>query len=436
MELTKLLELATTDVEPSPALLTQTRRGGQRRIRRRRASAGSLALVLALVGFAAPRALSRQGPDRVVFAGALFDGQTHGDLSSDATYRASVLQAWGASHATSLNAGRGIFEDMRGQAKVVWAGTTPAGPAAVVSQDAFLHHHADISLEHEGVYQLLGFVGPGADGQPTVVADTYPAPGVQSDIAWYVDSGRHVVAALDTGKPLGISFGWVYGKDGSVSRTYAPMSQHDGVALFELPPGTVPGLSVHLGLLPVTSPDDVRGVLGGVVDTRPAMKRLDWINPGGQGETVMPLGGSWQADAGQLRARFNAAVRAHQSGGTPFSEGFSLWYAYGTTPSGRQVVVGEHQLEEDPSHLYAVLGTGSGQVFVPGGEVDPASPLPVAIRLPDSDGWIVASFERTLEYRIGTGAWIRAGRDAALVPDASTAVRVTGNSQIVVPLTH
>jgi hypothetical protein len=435
MELNTLLDHASSGIDAPPDLLQRVRAGGSHRLRRRRMASGATAVVLiASVAVGAVGVSRRTDPNSatVTFAGEIFDGATHGDLSGDASYLSAVVQAWNDSHGSSLNADRGIFDDLRGKPRVLWAGTTPAGPAAVVAQDAYLHHHGNISLNREGIYQLLGFVGPGRDGRPVVVADTYPAPGVSSDIAWFVDTDRHVVAAIDTGKPMGLSTGWVYADDGRVTRTYVPMNTHDGVAWQQLPAGTVPGLSVHIGLLPVTGPDDVRGVINAEFSNRLPDTRLPWQTPG-EDATLFRLGGSWEPTTNELRSRLDSAIHARRTGGQAFSEGFSLWLAYGTTPDGRQLVVGENVLEADPSHVYAVLGEGATQKVV-SAPSNLRGPLGVALHLPDGQGWMVAQYREAIDYRIGSGPWVAAGRDAALLPEQATQVRV--NDAVVPLLSH
>jgi hypothetical protein len=49
----------------------------------------------------------------------------------------------------------------------------------------------------------------------------------------------------------------------------------------------------------------------------------------------------------------------------------------------------------------------------------------VAFRLPDGLGWAIAHDGALLRWRTGAGAWVTAGRDAALLPPAATAVQVT-----------
>jgi hypothetical protein len=438
MDLAPLLERATAGVEPSPTLLRDVRAGGRRRLRRRRAT-GALALALSVSGAAAVTSVVMPNDRATVrFSGELFDGQEHGDLAGDAAFKTEVIHAWDSSHATSENASRGIFDDLRGEPKVVWAGTTPVGRAAVVVQDAYLSEHADIQLDHEGIYQLIGFVGPGANGSPRVVADTYPAPGTSPDIAWYVDQKRTLAAALDVGKPLGISWKWTYGADGTVGRTYTPLSKHDGIAWLALPPGVEPGLTVRIGLLPVKRFEDVRGILNakrGPDDSGGGDGRLKWLT-GTPSRPLFHLGGSWAPNESALSGRLEGALTARRSGGDSFSSAFSLWYAYGNLADGRQLVVGEQQLENDPSRLYAVIGSGDHQVVVAPGEVDVHAVLPVAVHLPDGQGWVVAQNKAELSYRIGSGAWVPVGTNAALLPEGASAVLVAlpGSAPQVVDL--
>jgi hypothetical protein len=426
MDIASLMDRATADLHPSPSLLQAARTGGRRRLRRRRTS---LALLTAsAIGAVTVVATATVAPDRaaVRYDGTVFDGTTHGDLAGDTPYLAKVVDVWDHSHATSANHGRGIFDDLRGEPRVVWAGTTPAGPAAVVAQDSNLHEHDDIQLDHEGIHQLLGFVGPGANGAPALVADTYPAPGTEDDIAWYVDRARTVIAALDTSsKPLGVSWSWEYHRDGSVGRTYTPMVTHEGLGLLSLPKGLDGRGTVRVGLMPVTGYPDLRGVLGGAPSGDPD-HRLGWFGGGGAvGHTQFRMTSGWSPTDEQLGQQLEGALDRKQSGGDAFSTGYTGWYAYGVLPDGRHVVAGERQLETDPSHVYAVIGAGADAVVVPGGAVDVQAVLPVAIHLPDGQGWLVAQNHALLDWRAGSGAWVAQGSGAALLPDTATAVQVT-----------
>ena len=81
----------------------------------------------------------------------------------------------------------------------------------------------------------------------------------------------------------------------------------------------------------------------------------------------------------------------------------------------------------DPSRAYVVLLPRSGPATViDGGPVDRRSSLPVQVRLPDRQGWLVAAKGAQLAWRTGSGAWTPAGRNAALLPAAATEVQVNG----------
>jgi len=148
-------------VTASPDLAGRARAGGRRRLVRRRAGQAvaatcvCAALILAAVTSSAwlPHG-SRRAPDTLATRvyDQVGDSPTRGDLASDTAYTASALAVWAASHATSANADRGIFDDLRGRGRVVWAGATPAGPRAIVAQQAFLHRHSNLQLDREGLH--------------------------------------------------------------------------------------------------------------------------------------------------------------------------------------------------------------------------------------------------------------------------------------------
>ena len=48
---------------------------------------------------------------------------------------------------------------------------------------------------------------------------------------------------------------------------------------------------------------------------------------------------------------------------------------------------------------------------------DAGATLPVRVRLPDEQGWVVANLSATVRWRVGGGEWTSAVHSAALVPD-------------------
>lgn len=266
-------------VTASPDLAGRARAGGRRRLVRRRAGQAvaatcvCAALILAAVTSSAwlPHG-SRRAPDTLATRvyDQVGDSPTRGDLASDTAYTASALAVWAASHATSANADRGIFDDLRGRGRVVWAGATPAGPGAIVAQQAFLHRHSNLQLDREGLHTLVGFIGVDAQGHPRVVADAYPAPGLPPALAWWVNPRRTVLAVLDVGEDLGLAASWNYRPDGTRSMSFTPLAFHDGAAIADFtsaknrPAGSnkspLDTDSVQVAALPYRGFSDVRAI--------------------------------------------------------------------------------------------------------------------------------------------------------------------------------
>ena len=199
-ELKNRLSASVDDIEASSDQLDRARLGGARRLRRRQFLAlTTTTLAVAAVGGAAvagPTVLDHLQNDAPAAApvsndpyGFLMKAPTRGDLADDQAYLERVLTAWRTTHRKSENYSRGIFDRMRGEPKVYWAGNTPAGRVAIVAQYSDLRHHSDIQLDREGVHTLVGFVADGKDGEPRVVADAYPAPGVGLATAFVATKG-------------------------------------------------------------------------------------------------------------------------------------------------------------------------------------------------------------------------------------------------------
>jgi hypothetical protein len=95
---------------------------------------------------------------------------------------------------------------------------------------------------------------------------------------------------------------------------------------------------------------------------------------------------------------------------------------------GRTALVGETQDGLRDSQLYAVVLDRFGAVedVIPAGAVDSAAALPVAVRLPDAQGWMVAAHGSEIAFRTTADkAWQPVGANAALLPNLATQVRLT-----------
>jgi hypothetical protein len=411
----ELLHSATREMLPPPNLLEDARQGGRRRRTRRRFGVAAVGVALVASVLAGAQVLRPPAPVR--YAGPLFDGRVHGDLAGDTAYLRQVLDVWKTSHATSANASRGIFDDLRGDAKVVWAGMTPAGKAAVVAQDAYVHRHGDIQIDHEGVYQLLGMFGPGLDGQPRLVGDTYPTPaneGSGSQTAWYVDSARTVVAVIDNGQEHGISYHWNYSADGRAQREFTTVPDHDEVGWTKVPAGTTTAATVVR--LPYRTFDDFVLVQGSRPRDTHFTGELPW-------RRRVKLGTATDSSPVDLFKALQARRR-----GPELQVSLGAWRVNATTASGEPVLAAEVKLDDDPSRIYILVGGPDG-VVLDLGTPDPSAALPVMAKLPQQQGWLVANLGASLDYRTSNGPWRPAGADAALLPADAAHVRVTANGQ-------
>jgi hypothetical protein len=416
------LRAATGHLAPPSGLLADVRRGGQRRRRRRRMTAVAGVAVALTAALVAPAMWNRPaGPPRPAATWS----------ASDASYVDAVIRAWNASHATSANATRGIFDDLRGRPKVLWAGDTPAGRAAIVTQQAYLHPHADLSSDDANqLRELFGFVAD-VDGRPTVVDDDYAARGVPPMRGFFAGADRSVLIVLDSGTPMAWSLR-TYQPDGTITRDWHQLTFTRGAAVAQVPPG-----ADQRSLVVTREPGhavDSMVLLGNASarEGRDTDRQLPWnavyrlTGP----DTPLPV------DSLDAHCPLMRTGEALASDGYEWRGGGARWCAFGTTPDGRAVTVGDLQLDNDASYLYYTLGSGPTMRRGNAGPVDPTKPLPVLAKLPDGQGWIVARKGAVLSYRVGTGPLQGARRNAALLPPDATRVLVdTGaDPKVDVPL--
>ena len=429
-ELHQRLSASVDDVEVPTDLVLRVRQGGSRRVRRNRfVSVGVTALTLAVVGgvaLAGPGVLnSLQDTGEVASVpgmgdpyGFLMKGDPRGDLAGDRAYLAEVIAAWKASHKTSANNSRGLFDDLRGEPSVAWAGRTPAGKAAIVVQQSFLHNHADIQLDREGIHTLAGFFGPGANGKATLIADSYPAPGSGLGGGFVVGSAKtkQALVTIDLGQRMAWSLERKYTDSGS-TRDFKPLKFTEGISVVELPQNVyLDGLRISEQPANVTNPygfhilDSRFNVIQQVVSTpnKRLWKDLDFV--------TWAMTDGAEKLVGSANDEFSKAVEAVSD---PTANGWSmsLWNGYGITADGSSVLLGEEALDEDPARTYAVLRSPDGKTTVTSGGVpDPKAVLPVQIQLPRGQGWAVAQSRAKLAYRYDGGSWSPVRDNATLVP--------------------
>jgi hypothetical protein len=444
-ELKHRLSAAVDDVDAPSDLVLRVRQGGKTRLRGQRLKALAVTgLALAVIGGAGIAVQHLPGTDphpNISTAGGIgagdpygfmMEGPTQGDLAGDRLFQQRAVALWNDSHAKSVNQSRGIFDDLRGGPKVYWAGNTPAGKAAIVVQQSYLHEHENIQIDKEGIHTLVGYIGTGADGQPKFIDEAYPAPGTALSAGFVTgpEGKTQALVVLDLGRKMGWASKREYTDAGGSTRKYTPLTVKDGVSVVKLPAGTNPD-AAEVSVIPPAENEDYYVANGRPPATSTAdfdYRLWKFEHPDGSWETH-----SWAltdgADALQPSAN-DDFVKAVETLSDPSKSGVYMpaWVGYGITANGSKVLLSELQIDPDPTHLYAVVTPANGgkPKIVPGGVPDPKATLPVQVKLPDGQGWAVAANEAKLSYRFGTGAWSTPRDNAVLVPGGVKAeVKVT-----------
>ncbi|GAA0959924.1 hypothetical protein GCM10009554_74260 [Kribbella koreensis] len=445
-ELKHRLTAAVDHIDAPSDLVHRVRKGGTSRLRRRRLTA-VIAAGLTLVAIAGASTVIQYLPTPAPAHpnisdsggigsgdpyGFMMKGKTRGDLAGDKTFLAEAVAAWEQGRMKTYEKERGIYDDLRGGSKVYWAGNTPAGKAAIIVQNSFLHEHGNMQIDREGIHTLVGYVGTDAAGKTVYITGSYPTPGPSLDAAFVTGPSKQqqAMVVIDLGKDMGWAYKREYTKVGGSIQKFAPLRFADGVSVVKVPLGTDP-YALQVSLMP---PDDkvnyqVVNGLPPATSTEDFDKRLwtgDKQADGSVKEVAWPMTDGADALAASANDNF---VLALVGGSDPGTQGTYLpaWVGYGLTPNGSTVLLSELQLDPDPTHVYAVvIPKGKQATIVQGGVPDPKAPLPVKIKLPGNQGWAVAAKDADLSYRFGTGTWSAPRKNALLVPAGSKpSVRVT-----------
>ncbi|MER7334875.1 MULTISPECIES: hypothetical protein [unclassified Micromonospora] len=413
-----VLHRVTDGLTGPPTLLDDVRRGGRRRLLRRRVVlAAACAAVLAVPVGGALR-LSHDGP-AVEVASPLFDEPTRGDLAGDEGYLRQAREAW-------QQRMREADADLPGEPHVVWAGSTPAGPAAYVVQRAI---SKSVVWEPPGerVIGLAAFVEPTADGPQVMRVESLSEAGTDGNSqAVLLGPSRDVLVLLDFGDPVEFSPTLRYAADGRIERTFQRVTFRDGAAVLSVPSqhGKV---TVALSRPPVSLRNAVHisnasQILFPDGQSSPQPRQLTHTLPGAQ-----RAWGPEPARQAALAAHDTDPLAAYIDAGGTHREGDApRLTVYGATPDGRRLLLQTIQYDDDPARVIALLTRGNAPFqAAASGFADWQAPLPVRLRLPDAQGVLVAAEGATLSYRVGAGRWQDAGRDAALLPADATDVRVT-----------
>jgi hypothetical protein len=141
------------------------------------------------------------------------------------------------------------------------------------------------------------------------------------------------------------------------------------------------------------------------------------------------------ADAGVAFGAFAIDGLSH---GQDQSFSAGLWVLAGTVEDRFPITIGPYSLDGGRHwRLGLVYGPYGHTRARDAGPLDASAPLPVAVRLPDARGWVIAAPRAELAYRApGSAVWTQAGAQAALLPDADAwEIRVTtkAGQRVVTP---
>ncbi|WP_424188982.1 hypothetical protein ACOBQX_11580 [Actinokineospora sp. G85] len=228
--LSHALRAAVADIRPDPGLAGAVVRGAKRRRRARWTAATAGTVLVAVFAIGAATSLAGKPVGEVantVPAEVWVDGPTRGSLGGDRAFLDRVLASWTTDIQNSPN--RDYTIHLVGQAHVYWAGTTPAGPTAVVAQEL----RTPVGDERWPVLGVLVGETPRlVTDVPTVALESRDAHIAfqfgDDDLVTLVpnplDEPRYLSPAFDRTKPGG--------------REWLPMTGLDGIALATLPAGS------------------------------------------------------------------------------------------------------------------------------------------------------------------------------------------------------
>ena len=446
-DLTRALQDATAELAPRPGFTGAVVRGGRRRQTRHRLTiATGITAVTALAGASTYAIWLNPDPGNVIQAGdPRLSQPTRGDLAADHDFVNSAARIWRDGLTGSWDATRGIFDDLRGAPHVFWAGNTPAGPAAIVMQQAYFHPHGDLSpSDFDRLATVSGLIAKDpADGKLKLVATHYDSAKDRDAGVYLFGPGDRTLLIVDFGTPLYLASAPDQAADGRITHTWQPLPITDGVAISQLPDATDPSAARILAQNNPPAPTDKN-----YAAQVPTLRASEYLMLSQQkGDATIDLGQHltlpvWRGDDKDVTRTIGKPTHVDgpigvfqesldKAGMLDFSEGGIVngqWSVTAGLPDGRTAIVSERVLEYQTSNtLFAVILDASGvaQRILPGPKVDPGT-LPLTFHLPDGQGWLAIDYGATLKYRTSpTAPWQAADRDAALLPDNAVDVQAT-----------
>jgi len=340
-------------------------------------------------------------------------GSTRGDLANNTALLQEVAAEW--THPTSHPAEVGAFDPVpspSGALRILWVGSTPQGPAAFAVQST-----------RSGDY-WYGILLPNNDGH-LQLADRRPLDvGIDLSemnphvISFTTGPSHAVVVAIPYAgsDSVRMSFGFTNLANDQWRPQWQDVPVHDGAAVATVPAGGV----VEAGVAEVR-----RG------DTVVADHRIDFISPTRQNDSGRQPSnalGLWcngcrafgTAGTGWGMATQLAWVTRHAPSYVPVD--VSEWSVGGRFDDGRSVLAWQMWVPGEAART-VVLQTESDGTTIEVLEdtiTDPHQRPLVQIRLPNHEGWLVASGPDSVitGWRVPGGSWHKvAGKKSMLLPD-------------------
>ncbi|XVU20858.1 hypothetical protein ACQPZJ_26690 [Actinoplanes sp. CA-054009] len=404
-DIRQALARATDHLEAPPDLLDRVRAGGQRRVvRRRTVLAGGLAAgVTAVAGTVFAGRVSRPSTS--------IPAATRGDLGGDLELLERIQQVW------QEMVGPGVT-------RIHWAGSTPAGPVALVAQQI------------EPAFDALGFVDSDGEQLRTTGSSFHVPSGTVPPGAMLAGPSRDVLVVATAGRAIRFSPDYRFDDHGQVERTFSPLpADGDGMAIrrFKVADGVVRIALQQDGddpAVPLANLHDV--VDAGVADNQiPEMMEIDV--PGWE-----KVGRATVAGWDVLQLPRYADPRGYHAWTGP-----TEWRLRAATPDGRCLVVQTLAMDgtarvfwmhgkatEAPTpHYLGLLEDGLATETPEGVSI-------LHARLPQRLGVAVAALNCGFRYRAAGGAWQPVNGPASLLPDAAAELEVTPSrgQRVLVPL--
>jgi hypothetical protein len=351
-------------------------------------------------------------------------GPTRGDLAHDGAFRQAVISAWTSHHDDAALPGVSTNRQLAGKPQVLFAGTTPDGPMALVEQ---LSSNRAVGL-YLGVVE--GTSGPRAEAQldAELFHDQEVTPAARRNLTWFPGNentnvsldpygasfvtghgGRYVVTLpVDAQANVAISTGHILGENSVVRRTWRPVRQRNGVGISLLPtPGSAIDTLVRIdqeGRSVDEQPVLTTSRTPRVSETPSNLLPTFWISgpPGPTGRvcgkdcgesTVDDVAGNRRlADGIPLNSYYAWVRTAFGTTSAPYPSepyGVSGWQVSGSLRDGYSVEAQQEWLFGDSAHTVVDLVRGGHTQVISDVVTDTSARPLVATRLPFALGWLV-----------------------------------------------